>query len=411
MILNYIWITFFLSAFCIALVRVVLEGDTTAMNDIVAAIFDMSKTAFTIALNLTGVITFFMGIMKIGELGGAVQVLSKFVRPFFCKLFPGIPKNHPVFGSIVMNFSANILGLDNAATPMGLKAMKQLQDLNADKNTASNAQIMLLVLNTSGLTLIPTSVMAIRAQQNAANPADVFLPILLATFFSTLGGLLFVAIKQKINLLQKALALPLIGLMSSVIAILFLVSRAEPQLVEKWSAFVAAFLLMAIIVWFIALATLRRVNVYEAFIEGAKEGFPTAVMIIPYLIAILVSIAVFRAAGAMEYIMGGIRSLVVGLGIDSSFVEALPTALMKPLSGSGARGMMIDAIATHGVDSFIARLASTFQGATDTTFYIIAIYFGAVGIKNTRYAVPAGLTADFCGILAAIFIAYLFFLV
>lgn len=398
-------------AFATALLRVILEGDVTPMNDVAMAIFDMSKTAFTIALNLTGVITFFMGLMKVGEAGGAVHVISRVVRPFFSKLFPEVPKDHPVHGSIVMNFSANMLGLDNAATPMGLKAMKELQDLNPEKDVASNAQIMLLVLNTSGLTLIPTSVMAIRAQQGADNPADVFLPILLATFFSTLGGLLFVAVKQKINLFQRALFIPLAGLMCTVSAILYLVSQSDPDQVEKWSSFSASLILMSVLTWFIVLAAKKKINVYDTFIEGAKEGFPTAVMIIPYLVAILVSIAVFRAAGAMDYLMDGVRFVVISLGFEGQFVDALPTALMKPLSGSGARAMMVDAITTHGVDSFVARLASTFQGSTDTTFYIIAVYFGAVGIKKTRYAVPAGLSADVIGAVAAIFIAYLFFAV
>ncbi len=411
MFLNYIWIFFFLVAFATALLRVILEGDVTPMNDVAMAIFDMSKTAFTIALNLTGVITFFMGLMKVGEAGGAVHVISRVVRPFFSKLFPEVPKDHPVHGSIVMNFSANMLGLDNAATPMGLKAMKELQDLNPEKDVASNAQIMLLVLNTSGLTLIPTSVMAIRAQQGADNPADVFLPILLATFFSTLGGLLFVAVKQKINLFQRALFIPLAGLMCTVSAILYLVSQSDPDQVEKWSSFSASLILMSVLTWFIVLAAKKKINVYDTFIEGAKEGFPTAVMIIPYLVAILVSIAVFRAAGAMDYLMDGVRFVVISLGFEGQFVDALPTALMKPLSGSGARAMMVDAITTHGVDSFVARLASTFQGSTDTTFYIIAVYFGAVGIKKTRYAVPAGLSADVIGAVAAIFIAYLFFAV
>lgn len=409
MTLNYVWIFFFVSAFFACLARLIFEGDTAPMVDVMSAVFDMSKTAFTISLNLAGILTFFMGIMKIGEAGGAVQLMSKWVRPFFSKLFPEVPRDHPVFGSIVMNFSANMLGLDNAATPMGLKAMRELQEINPDKDTASNSQIMFLVLNTSGLTLIPTSVMAIRAQQNAANPADVFLPILLATFFSTVGGLLFVSIKQNINVFQKALMLPLGSMLVGISAILYIVSQSNPVAVEQWSAFTAAFILMGIIVWFITLASQKKVNVYDTFIEGAKEGFPTAVMIIPYLVGILVAISVFRAAGAMDYLMDSIRYMVTGLGFDGKMVDALPTAIMKPLSGSGARGMMVDVIATHGVDSFPARLASTFQGATDTTFYIIAVYFGAVGIRKIRYAVPAGLFADFVGIIAAILVAYLFF--
>jgi spore maturation protein SpmA len=350
-----------------------------------------------------------MGLMRVGEKGGAIDILAKVVRPFFNKLFPEVPKDHPVHGSIIMNFAANMLNLDNAATPLGLKAMQELQDLNPDKDTASNAQIMFLVLNTSGLTVIPITIMVYRAQQGAANPSDIFLPILLTTFFSTLAGLISVAVVQRINLLDKTILAYLVGLTSFVGATIFFFSRLPQEQVETLSNVVANVTLFGIIAGFISLAMIRKVNVYEAFIEGAKDGFPVIIKIIPYLVAILVAIGVFRASGAMGYLVAGIGHTFAAMGINTDFIEALPTALMKPLSGSGARGMMLDAMQTHGADSFVGRLASTFQGATDTTFYAIALYFGSVGVRNTRYTVACGLIADFTAIVAGILIAYIFF--
>ena len=408
MVLNYIWIAFFLIALVVGLVRLIFFHDTEIFTTIVNSTFDMAKVGFEISLGLTGVLTLWLGLMKVGEAGGAVAILAKVVRPFFNKLFPEVPKDHPVHGSMIMNFAANMLGLDNAATPLGLKAMQELQELNPEKDTASNAQIMFLVLNTSGLTLIPISIMVYRAQQGAANPSDVFIPIMLTTFFSTLVGLVAVALVQRINLLDKVVLAYLVGLTSVVGAVIVYFTRLPQEQVETVSNVAANVILFGVIAGFIALAMFRRVNVYETFIEGAKEGFPVVIRIIPYLVAILVAIGVFRASGAMEFMV-----VVAGkgfglLGINTDFVEALPTALMKPLSGSGARGMMVDAMQTYGADSFVGRLASTFQGSTDTTFYIIALYFGSVGVRKTRHAVPCGLLADFAAVVAAIFIAYLF---
>ena len=409
MVLNYIWIAFFLIALVIGLVRLVFLHDTEIFTAMVNSTFEMAKTGFEISLGLTGVLTLWLGLMRVGEKGGVVDALAKVVRPFFNRLFPDIPRNHPVHGSIIMNFAANMLGLDNAATPLGLKAMQELQELNPDKDTASNAQIMFLVLNTSGLTLIPISIMVYRAQMGAANPSDVFLPILLTTFFSTLAGLVAVALVQRINLLDRVVLAYLVGLTALVAAtIVYFARLPEPQ-IQTVSNVVANVLLFGVIAAFIAMAMLRRVNVYEAFIEGAKDGFPVVIKIIPYLVAILVAIGVFRASGAMEIVVAGVGKAFGWLGINTDFIEALPTALMKPLSGSGARGMMVDAMQTHGVDSFVGRLACTFQGATDTTFYIIALYFGSVGVRRTRYAVTCGLIADVAAIVAGIFIGYLFF--
>ena len=371
--------------------------------------FEMAEVAVEICLGLIGVLTLWLGLMKVGEKGGAVSVLAKLVRPFFQKLFPEVPKDHPVHGSIIMNFAANMLGLDNAATPLGLKAMQELQDLNPDKETASNAQIMFLVLNTSGLTVIPISIMVYRAQMGAANPSDIFLPILLTTFFSTFAGLIAVALVQKINLLDKTILAYLTGLTGLVSATIFYFSRLPQEQVEVISNVIANVILFGIISAFFSLAMIRRVNVYEAFIDGAKEGFGVVIKIIPYLVAILVGIGVFRASGALDYLVAGIGHAFALAGINTEFIEALPTALMKPLSGSGARGMMVDAMQVHGADSFVGRLACTFQGSTDTTFYVIALYFGSVGVKRTRYAVHCGLFADLVGIIAGIFIAYLFF--
>ncbi|MCK5776218.1 MAG: hypothetical protein KAH25_08580 [Bacteroidales bacterium] len=409
MVLNYIWIFFFISAFAIALVRLVFFGDTEIFTAIMQSTFSNAKTGFELSLGLTGVMTLWLGIMKVGEKGGMVKILSRIVGPFFEKLFPDIPKDHPVNGSIVMNLAANMLGLDNAATPMGLKAMEQLQELNPKKDTASNSMIMFLVLNTSGLTLIPISVMVYRAQLGAADPSDIFLPILLSTFFSTLAGIIAVSIFQKINLFNKVIITYMGGLSLFIAGIIYGFMQISPESVSTYSSVFANVILFTIIILFIGLAVFKKINVYDTFIEGAKEGFGIAIKIIPFLVAILVSIGVFRVSGAMDYFVDGIAWFVNSAGLNTDFVPALPTALMKPLSGGGARGVMIETMNTYGVDSFAGRLAATFQGATDTTFYIIAVYFGSVSIKNTRYAITAGLIADFAGIIAAIFIAYLFF--
>ncbi len=409
MALNYIWIFFFLAAFVIGLVKLLFLGDTAVFSDMVGATFDMAKTGFEISLGLTGVLTLWMGVMRIGEKGGIVNVFSRLIGPFFNKLFPELGRSHPAYGSIMMNIAANMLNLDNAATPTGLQAMKEMQQTNPDKKTASNAQIMFLVLNTSGLTLLPISIMVYRAQMGAANPSDIFIPILLATYFSTLAGLISVAIYQKINLLDKVVLGYLGGLTLIIGAIIWYFSTLGKETVTEVSSLASNFILFTVIIVFILMAVIRRVNVYEAFIDGAKDGFKTAVKIIPYLVAILVAIGVFRASGAMEWLISGFSWMFQQAGINTEFTPALPTALMKPLSGSGARGMMVDAMSTHGADSFVGRVASTVQGATDTTFYILAVYFGSVGIKNSRYAVVCGLIADFTGIIAAIAMAYLFF--
>jgi spore maturation protein SpmA len=409
MILNYIWIGFILIAFVIAVFQLIFTGNTQIFTDIIQAAFGSAKTGFEISLGLAGVLSMWLGIMKIGEKGGVIQYFSRLVAPFFTKILPDIPKDHASLGSIFMNVSANMLGLDNAATPMGLKAMKELQDINPDKETASNPMIMFLVLNTAGLCLIPISIMVYRAQMGAANPADVFLPILISTFIAALTGLITVSIFQKINIFNKTVMGTLIGLMVFIAAIILLLSRLSKDQIAQYSALTANFLLFGIIVSFILMALRKKVNVYESFIEGAKEGFQVAVGIIPYLIAILVAIGIFRASGALDLLTNGIRWLVIKLGINPDFVDALPTAFMKPLSGSGARGMMVDTMKIHGADSFVGRLSCIIQGSTDTTFYILAVYFGSVGIKNTRYALAAGLIADFAGITAAILLGYLFF--
>ena len=409
MVLNYIWIAFFLIAFVIATFRLVVLGDTEVFPEIINSTFSSSKTAFEISLGLTGVLSLWLGIMKIGEKGGVIALFSRLLSPIFTKLFPDIPKGHPVTGSIFMNLAANMLGLDNAATPLGLKAMEGLQELNPKKDTASNPMIMFLVLNTSGLTLIPIGIMVYRAQMGAAQPTDVFVPILLATFFSTLAGIIAVSIYQRINLLNRTLLL-FLGSMSLVVAgIIYAFTQLSRTEIDTYSTTGANVFLFLIIIGFIVAGLRKKVNVYDAFVEGAKEGFSTAVRIIPYLIAILVAIGVFRASGAMDYLIGGIESAVKLCGINSDFVGGLPTAIMKPLSGSGARGLMVDAMTTYGADSFVGRLACIFQGSTDTTFYILAVYFGSVGIAKTRHAVPCGLIADAAGIIAAIFICYLFF--
>ncbi|MBP3211470.1 MAG: spore maturation protein [Prevotella sp.] len=409
MVLNYIWIAFFLVAFVVALLRLVFLGDFDVFPAMMDSTFASSKTAFEISLGLTGVLSLWLGIMKIGEKGGLVNALARLLSPVFVRLFPDIPKGHPVTGSIFMNIAANMLGLDNAATPLGLKAMEQLQELNTKKDTATNPMIMFLVLNTSGLTLIPVSILVYRAQMGAAQPTDVFIPILLATFFSTLAGVIATSLYQHINLINRTMLLTLGGACMLVASIIWGFSQLDSDMMNRVSTSVANILLMLIIVGFILAGMLKRVNVYDAFIEGAKEGFTTAVRIIPYLVAILVGIGVFRASGAMDMLIGAIRSAVELIGLDSQFVGALPTALMKPLSGGGARGMMVDAMTTYGADSFVGRLSCVFQGSTDTTFYILAVYFGSVGIRYTRHAVACGLLADLAGIIAAIAICYMFF--
>ena len=409
MVLNYIWIAFFIIAFVIAVVKLVLFGDFDVFPAMMDSTFSSSKTAFEISLGLTGVLSLWLGIMKIGEKGGVVNVLARVLSPVFAKLFPEIPKGHPVTGSIFMNIAANMLGLDNAATPLGLKAMEQLQELNPKKDTATNPMIMFLVLNTSGLTLIPISILVYRAQMGAQQPTDIFIPILLATFFSTLAGIIITSLYQKINLLNRTILLTLGGAALVVAAVIWGFGKMDSLLMNKVSTSTANIMLMVIIIAFILAGLRKKVNVYEAFIEGAKEGFTTAVRIIPYLIAILVAIGVFRASGAMDMLIDGIKYGVEACGGNTDFVGALPTALMKPLSGSGARGMMVDAMTTYGADSFIGRLSCIFQGSTDTTFYILAVYFGSVGIRKTRHAVACGLLADLAGIIAAIAIAYMFF--
>lgn len=409
MVLNYIWIAFFLIAFVVAAVRLVFMGDTGVFPAIINSTFDSAKTAFDISLGLTGVLSLWLGIMKIGELGGVINMFSRVLSPLFTKLFPEIPKGHPVTGSIFMNLAANMLGLDNAATPLGLKAMEGLQELNTKKDTASNPMIMFLVLNTSGLTIIPISIMVYRAQLGAAQPTDVFVPILLATFFSTLAGIIAVSVYQKINLLNRTILLFLGGASLFIAGIIYFFTTLSREMIDIYSTTTANVFLFLIIIGFILAGIRKKVNVYDAFVEGAKEGFTTAVRIIPYLVAILVAIGVFRASGSMDYIINGVATLVGWCGIDSEFVAALPTAIMKPLSGSGARGLMVDAMTTYGADSFVGRMACIFQGATDTTFYILAVYFGSVGISKTRHAVPCGLLADLAGIISAIFICYLFF--
>lgn len=428
MVLNYIWIAFFIIAFVIAVVKLVFWGDFDVFPAMMDSTFSSSKTAFEISLGLTGVLSLWLGIMKIGEKGGVVNVLARLLSPVFSKLFPDIPKGHPVTGSIFMNIAANMLGLDNAATPLGLKAMEQLEEVKTEKLnvkketgeisesefqdlkvTASNPMIMFLVLNTSGLTLIPISILVYRAQMGAQQPTDIFIPILLATFFSTLAGIIVTSLYQKINLLNRTILLTLGGAALVVAAVIWGFGQMDSLLMNKVSTSVANIILMVIIIAFILAGLRKKVNVYEAFIEGAKEGFTTAVRIIPYLVAILVAIGVFRASGAMDMLIDGIKYGVEACGGNTDFVGALPTALMKPLSGSGARGMMVDAMTTYGADSFIGRLSCIFQGSTDTTFYILAVYFGSVGIRKTRHAVACGLLADLAGIIAAIAIAYMFF--
>jgi spore maturation protein SpmA len=409
MALNYIWIAFFLIGFIVALGQLIFAGNTQIFNDMINSTFTSAKTGFEISLGLTGALTLWMGLMKVGEKGGVVTMLGRLFGPFFQRLFPELPKGHPAYGSMILNISANMLGLDNAATPMGLKAMKEMQDANPNKDTASNAQIMFLVLNASGLTIIPVSIMVYRTQLGAANPADIFIPILIATYVATLVALISVAIVQKINLFDKVILAYLGGLTAIIAGIILYFNTLPKEQIATVSTFAANFILFSIIILFIVLAFIKKVNVYDAFIEGAKEGFGVAIKIIPFLVAILVAIGIFRASGAMDFIVAGFEKVFAWLGFDTRFTGALPVAFMKPLSGSGARGLMIDAMTTHGADSFIGRLSCTLQGATDTTFYIIAVYFGSVGIKNTRHAVGCSLLADLAGAIAAILIAYMFF--
>lgn len=425
MALNYIFVGFFLCSFVVAIIRTIgyyfrdffaetlaITFDKTDLNvfpAMVQSTFDMAETSLTIVIYLIGIMTLWLGIMKIGEKGGAIQVLSKWVSPFFQKLFPDLPKNHPASGSIIMNFSANMLGLDNAATPLGLKAMEDLQSLNKQKDTASNAQIMFLVLNTSGLTLIPISVLALRGAAGASNPSDIFIPILLATFFATLGGLIVTALYQKINLFNTTILKWLGGLTVLIIAFIWFLTSLPQEKIEMISRVSGNFILFGVIVTFLILGLKSKINIYETFIEGAKEGFQVGIKIIPYLVAMLVAIGVFRASGTLDLITGGIKWVFNSMGFAANFVDALPTAFMKPLSGSGARAMMVETMDTFGADSFAGRLSAIFQGSTETTFYTIAVYYGAINIKKTRYTATAGLLADFIGIISAIFIAYLFF--
>ena len=409
MVLNYIWIAFFAIAFVIALIKLVFMGDMDVFPAIMDSTFDTAKTAFELSLGLTGVLSLWLGIMKIGERGGLVNALARFLSPVMVKLFPDIPKNHPVFGNMFMNISANMLGLDNAATPLGLKTMEGLQELNKKKDTATNPMIMFLVLNTSGLTIVPISILVYRAQLGAAQPTDVFLPILIATFAATLGGVIITSIYQNINLFNRTLILTLGGACLVVAGIIWGFTQMDKDSLNTVTTTGANLLLMLIIMAFLFSGVRKRINVYDAFVEGAKEGFQTAVRIIPYLVAMLVAIGVFRASGAMDWLIIGLQQFIEGLGMAADWVGALPTALMKPLSGSGARGMMVDAMTNFGADSFIGRLSCIFQGSTDTTFYILAVYFGAVGISKTRHAVVCGLLADLIGIITAILVCYLFF--
>lgn len=409
MALNYVWIAFFVIAFIVALIKLIFFGDTEIFSNLINGIFDSSKTGAELSLGLVGIMTFWLGIMKVGERAGMITLFAKGVNPFFSKLFPGVPKDNPANGSIIMNFSANMLGLDNAATPVGLKAMQELQELNPKKDTATNAQIMFLVLNTAGITLIPTSVIALRMASGAANPTDIFIPALIGTFISFLAGMISVAAYQKINLF-KLPVLIFLGIFLGLMSLLYLgLYDLPPEEMQKITGLIGGLLIFSIIILFIVYGAYKKINVYDAFIDGAKDGFKTAVMIIPFLIAILVAISAFRTTGCMDYIVNLIGSLAQFFGLDTRFVPALPVGLMKTLSGGGARGLMVDVMQTYGVDSFQGRLASIIQGSSETTFYVLAVYFGSVGIKNTRYALTCGLIADFVGLVAAIILAYIFF--
>ena len=411
MALNYIWVGFFLIAFVVALYKLIFLGDTEVFTKIMEAVFNRAEAGFTLSLGLTGALALWMGILKIGEKGGLIAIISRLLSPLFTKLFPELPKNHPAIGTMILNLSANMLGLDNSATPIGLKAMKELQSVNPKKETASDAQIMFLVLNTSGMTLIPVSILALRATAGSVNPTDIFIPILIATFISTMVGLIITALIQKINLLQRTILLYLGGATLLIVGLIFYLGTLSPEGMQLFSKLLTSILLFSIIISFMVVALYKRINVYDAFIEGAKEGFNVAVMIIPFLIAMLVGVGVFTASGAMEIVIGGLETFFAFLGMDTRFVEGLPTAFMKPLSGGGARGLMVESWGVDHVlvDSFVGKLTSIFQGSTETTFYVLAVYFGAVKIKNIRYAALAGILADLAGIIAAIFIAYFFF--
>lgn len=409
MALNYVWIAFFLISFIVALVKLIFFGDTMVFTNVMNGMFDSAKTGAEISLGLIGIMTFWLGILKIGENAGMIAMFARAVNPFFSKLFPGIPKGHPASGSVIMNFSANMLGLDNAATPMGLKAMKDLQDLNPIKDTASDSQIMFLVLNTAGLTIIPTSVIALRMANGAANPADIFIPSLIGTFISFVSGMIAVALYQKINLFKLPVLVFIGTFMALMAGLYFWLGGLPPDQIQVYTGLLGGIIIFSIITLFVGYGALKKINVYEAFIDGAKEGFKTSVMIIPFLIAILVAISAFRTTGCMDYLVNGIGSVVAACGLDTSFVPALPVGIMKTLSGSGARGLMVDVLTTYGADSFEGRLASIIQGSTETTFYVLAVYFGSVNIKRPRYALTCGLIADLVGLIAAIFIGYIFF--
>jgi len=409
MVLNVIWIAFFVIAWVVGLGRLIFLGDSQIFPELIGSTFDMAKTGLEISLGLAGIMTLWLGLMNIAEKSGCIRILAKAVNPLFRRLFPGIPSGHPAYGSMLMNIAANMLGLENAATPLGLKAMKELQDLNTEKDTATDAMIMFLVMNTSGLMILPVAIMMYRAEMGAASPADIFIPILISTFFSTLCGILAVAFRQKIRIFDKVIFAYLGGFLVFVVSLIAYFSTLTPEKINRLSLITGNLILFTVIIFFIAMGFKKKLNVYEVFIEGAKEGFSTAIVIIPYLIAILVAVGVFRTSGALEMLIGVLGKGISALGINTDFIPALPTALMRPLSGSGARGLMIEAMQHYGADSFVGRLVCIMQGATDTTFYVIALYFGSVGIRKTRYAVSAGLIADFAGIISAIFIAYLFF--
>jgi len=410
MALNYIWVGFFLIAFVVGLIKLIFLGDVEVFSTMMKALFERSKLGFELSLGLTGILALWMGIMKIGEKGGMIQILARLVSPLFTKLFPDVPKNHPAIGSMMMNFSANMLGLDNAATPLGLKAMKDLQELNPNKDTASNAQIMFLVLNTSGLTLIPVSILALRTMKGSVNPTDVFLPILIATYFSSLVGLIYTAFVQKINLFNKVVMAYLGGMTLLIGGIAgYVYYLKDPEKISVFTNLLSNIILFSIIIAFISVAFFKKINIYDAFIEGAKDGFQVAVTIIPYLVAMLAAIGVFTASGAMDYVLDFFRFIFMHLGVDTRFVDGLPTAFMKPLTGGGARAAMVESWVNHGVDSFVGHLTSILQGSTETTFYVLAVYFGSVGIKKTRYAATAGIIADLAGIIMAILVTYLFF--
>ncbi len=407
--LNYIWIGFFLIAFVVALIKLVFFQDTTVFPKMMEATFEMAKSGFTLSIGLTGVMTLWLGLMKIGERGGMVAIIARLFGPFFARLFPEVPKDHPANGAIIMNFSANILGLDNAATPLGLKAMKELQEINPNKEVASNAQIMFLVLNASGLTIIPIAIIADRVTMGSANPTSIFIPILIAHSCATLAGLIYVAIRQKINLLEPVMLAYLLGMTGVIGAGVYYFAGLSQEDLQSQSLLMTSLIIISLIVGFISMGVYRRIPIFETFIEGAKEGFDTAIRIIPYLVGILVAIAVFRESGTLNYLTDGIGWCLAALGVNTDFVPALPVAFLKPMSGQGARGMMVEISKAYGVDSFVGNVAAIFRGAAETTFYIMALYFGSVNIRKTRYAIQGALIADLFGIIAGICAGYLFF--